>query len=115
MDDEAVDRHARRRGAIGLFQDALGVGGLDVAHELVDRIEIAVADRRHHDVADAPPVDAGDLRRWHVSHALRLSFGHEPRGHFQDIGIAAERRERRFGFRDQRLQPRFGAGDAEDT
>src|SRR4029077_18217037 len=71
MQHEAVDRHARRRGAIGLFQDALGVLRRDVAHEIVRGIEVAVADRRHDDVADAAAVDAGDLRRRDGAHVFR--------------------------------------------
>jgi hypothetical protein len=65
MDHEGVHRNARRRRAVRLFQDALGILRRDVAGKIVTAVQIAVADRRHHNVADPAAIDAGDLRGWY--------------------------------------------------
>src|SRR5437763_13903286 len=70
MQHETIDRNARRRRAMGLLEDLLGLPQLDIAHEIIRGVEIAVADRRDYDVADAPSIDAGNLR-CRYAHALR--------------------------------------------
>jgi len=62
---KVLTENARRRRAIRLFQNALGVLRRDVARKVVTSVQVAVADRRHDDVADPAPIDARDLRGWY--------------------------------------------------
>ena len=69
--DEAVHRcaaawHRPER----LRQDLMALVLGDVLQHFERAVEIAVADRRHGDVPDAPMIDTGNLLAWRLGHAL---------------------------------------------
>ena len=75
LDQECIDREARRYRTKGLRQYPIDLLAGNSEQDTNVGVEMPVAERRHDEVTDLPPVDAGDLCDGEVDHRDKLSCG----------------------------------------